>query len=148
MIFSLSERGQAPHYLQKRSVSRVPWHAVTTSVVFGFVAAILELLFPGRILPALFQLIGSTALVVWGTALVSQIVLRRRADKAGVVLPVRMSGFPGLTIFALAILAAIFAVGFSAEQSRIQLISSAAVIAAIAGASTLFRKARLRRPHP
>jgi AAT family amino acid transporter len=146
MIFSLSERGQAPHYLQKRSASRVPWHAVTTSVVFGFAAAILELLFPERILPALFQLIGSTALVVWGTALVSQIVLRRRADRDGVILPVRMSGFPGLTIFALVILAAIFAVGFSAEQSRIQLISSAAVIAAIAVASTLFRRARLRRP--
>jgi AAT family amino acid transporter len=145
MIFSLAERGQAPAYLEQRTASQVPRRAVTVSVVFGFAAVVLELLFPGRILPALFQLIGSTCLVVWGSALVSQLVLRRRAERAGVLLPVRMKGFPALTVLALAILALVFAVGFSAETSRVQLISTAFVIAAIAGASTLFRKARLRR---
>lgn len=146
MIYSLAEREQAPRYIQHLSPARVPRRAVTVSVVFGFAATVLELLFPERILPALFQLLGSTCLVVWGSALVSQIILRRRADRAGTPLPVRMKGFPWLTGFALIILAAIFAVGLSAESSRTQLISTALLIAAIAAASTLFRKARSRQP--
>ncbi|MBJ2119738.1 amino acid permease [Arthrobacter sp. MSA 4-2] len=146
MIYSLAEREQAPRYIQHLSPSRVPQRAVAVSVVFGFAATVLELLFPERILPALFQLLGSTCLVVWGSALVSQIILRRRADRAGTPLPVRMKGFPWLTGFALIILAAIFAVGLSAETSRTQLISTALLIAGIAAASTLFRKARSRQP--
>ena len=70
--------------------------AVGVSVAFGFIATVLELLFPGRILPALFQLVGSTCLVVWGSALVSQLILRRRADRDGTHLALRMKGFPDL----------------------------------------------------
>jgi AAT family amino acid transporter len=102
------------------------------SVAFGFVATVLEMLFPERILPALFQLVGSTCLVVWGSALVSQLILRRRADREGTPLPLRMKGFPALTIVGLVLLGLIFAVGFSAESSRLQLFSTIGLIAGIA----------------
>ena len=98
--------------------------AVGVSVAFGFLAAVLELLFPDQILPALFQLVGSTCLMVWGSALVSQLILRRRADRDGTALPLRMKGFPGLTIFGLVLLALIFAVGFSSPESSKQLVST------------------------
>lgn len=132
MAFSLAQRGEAPRILSRISRAGVPRIAVGISVAFGFVATVLELLFPERILPALFQLVGSTCLVVWGSALVSQLILRRRADRDGTELPLRMHAFPFLTLAGLAILAAIFAVGFSAEASRIQLISTLVLIAAIA----------------
>jgi AAT family amino acid transporter len=48
-----------------------------------------------------------------------------------------MKGFPGLTILGLALLAIIFAVGFSAEGSRIQLFSTFALIGGIALACAL-----------
>ena len=134
MVFSLSERGEAPRFLSKINKARVPVLAVAVSVAFGFLAAVLELLFPEKILPALFQLVGSTCLMVWGSALVSQLILRRRADREGTVLPLRMKGFPGLTIFGLVLLALIFAVGFSSPDSSKQLFSTIALVAGIAAA--------------
>lgn len=134
MVYSLAERGEAPRFLARLGKDSVPMLAVGVSVAFGFAATVLELLFPDRILPALFQLVGSTCLVVWGTALVSQLILRRRADRSGTVLPLRMKLFPGLTVFGLVLLGLIFAVGFSAESSRSQLFSTIALIAVLAAA--------------
>jgi amino acid transporter, AAT family len=146
MVFSLSERGEAPRILSRLTRARVPAVAVGVSVAFGFLAAVLELLFPEQILPALFQLVGSTCLVVWGTALVSQLILRRRADRDGSALPLRMKGFPGLTIFGLVLLAVIFAVGFSNPDSSRQLFSTLALVAGIAAACWIgARVARSRR---
>ena len=149
MAYSLSERGEAPRFLSRLNAARVPVIAVGISVAFGFLAAVLELLFPEQILPALFQLVGSTCLVVWGSALVSQLVLRRRADRAGTELPLRMKGFPGLTIFGLVLLALIFAVGFSSPESSKQLFSTMALIAGIAAACWIGARLaanRTRRP--
>ncbi|QYF89825.1 amino acid permease [Arthrobacter sp. PAMC25284] len=146
MAYSLSKRGEAPRILSRLNTARVPAVAVGISVAFGFVAAVLELLFPERILPALFQLVGSTCLVVWGSALVSQLILRRRADRDGTVLPLRMKGFPALTIAGLVILAAIFAVGFSNPDSSRQLVSTFALVAGIAVACWIGARVSARRP--
>ena len=137
MAYSLAERGEAPHVLTRLAGAGVPMLAVAVSVAFGFIATVLELLFPDRVLPALFQLVGSTCLVVWGSALVSQLVLRRRADREGSPLPLRMKGYPALTVLGLVLLGLIFAVGFSAEDSRVQLLSTFALIAGIALASAV-----------
>ncbi|MET3809087.1 AAT family amino acid transporter [Arthrobacter sp. UYEF3] len=152
MVFSLSVRGEAPRVLSMLNKARVPVVAVGVSVAFGFLAAVLELLFPDRVLPALFQLVGSTCLVVWGSALVSQLILRRRADREGTPLPLRMKGFPRLTIFGLVLLALIFAVGFSSPESSRQLFSTLALIAGIAAAcwagARLTRSRRAADPGP
>jgi AAT family amino acid transporter len=140
MVYSLAERGEAPGILSKLNKARVPVAAVGVSVAFGFIAAVLELLFPEKILPALFQLVGSTCLMVWGSALVSQLILRRRADRDGTELPLRMKGFPGLTIFGLVLLGLIFAVGFSNADSSRQLVSTIVLIAAIAAACRIAAK--------
>ena len=167
MIFSLAEREEAPRALKALTGARVPAMAVLASVAFGFAAAVLELLFPERVLPLLLNFVGSTCLVVWGSALVSQFVLRRRADRAaemgaagtageagtagaageagtaddGAALPLRMAGFPWLTGVGIALLAAIFAVGLAAEDSRGQLLSTFALVAVIAAGSWLRRRA-------
>jgi len=145
MIYSLARRGEAPLFLSKLNKARVPMVAVGVSVAFGFIAAVLELLFPEQILPALFQLVGSTCLMVWGSALVSQLILRRRADRDGTELPLRMKGFPGLTIFGLVLLALIFAVGFSSAESSRQLFSTIALVAGIAAACWIGAKVAASR---
>jgi AAT family amino acid transporter len=132
MIFSLARRGEAPSILASVSGARVPRVAVAVSVAFGFAASVLELLFPERVLPALLNLVGSTCLVVWGSALVSQWILRRRADRSGMFLPLRMAGFPWLTLLGLVLLGLIFLVGLSGPDSRVQLLGSFGLIAAIA----------------
>lgn len=111
-------------------------------MAFGFVATVLELLFPEKILPALLNLVGSTCLVVWGTALVSQFILRRRADREGVELPLRMKGFPYLTIVGLVLLGIIFVVGFANPESAGQLIGTFLLILVIAAGCFLNARAK------
>ena len=145
MIYSLAGRGEAPRIFSRTSGSRVPVAAVGVSVLFGFATVVLEVLFPGRILDMLLNLVGSTCLVVWGTTLVSQLVLRRRADREGTPLPLRMKGFPVLSCVGLVLLAAIFAVGFTGAQSRDQLFGTFALVAGIAAVCALSRR-RQRSP--
>lgn len=132
MIHSLAERGEAPQLFARTNKRFVPVAAVAVSVAFGFVTVLLDFLYPGVVLNALLNLVGSTCLVVWGSALLSQFILRRRADRDGTALPLRMRGFPVLTLAGLALLAAIFVIGFSDPVSRSQLLSTFGLVAGIA----------------
>jgi AAT family amino acid transporter len=118
---------------------------VLASVLFGFAATVMELLFPTRVLPVLLNIVGSTCLLVWTISLASQLVLRRRADRAGLSLPFRMAAFPWLTGLALAILALIFALLLYGEQTRLQFLSMVVLTAFIASCSALARRIRAGR---
>lgn len=142
MIQSLGQRGEAPALLGRSDRRLVPVAAVLASVAFGFVAVGLELLFPDRVLPMLLNIVGSTCLLVWTIALVSQLVLRRRADRAGTRLPFRMAGFPLLTVLALSILGVIFVLLLAGAETRLQFLSMAALTAVIAAGSALARRGR------
>lgn len=143
MIYSLGQRGEAPRMLGLTNRRQVPVPAVLASVLFGFVAAVLEVLYPNRVLPVLLNIVGATCLLVWTISLLSQLILRKRADRTGTPLPFRMRGFPLLTLLALAILAVIFGLLVASAETRMQFLSMAALTAAIAVASEVAR--RLRR---
>lgn len=145
MIFSLAQRQEAPRWLARINRRQVPMIAVLASVLFGFVATVFELWYPNRVLPVLLNIVGSTCLLVWTLSLLSQLILRRRADRAGVVLPFRMHGFPWLTVLALAILAFIFALLVSSAETRGQFLSMAALTAGIALASETARRMRNKK---
>lgn len=145
MVYSLSERGEAPKALTRLNRSKAPFLAVLASVAFGVGSTVLELFFPGKVLPLLLSLVGSTVLVVWTSVLLSQFVLRRRADRQGLTLPLRMWAFPYLSYVAMAILAAIFILGFLDPGARAQLLSTFGLVAVIAVACRLADRARARR---
>ncbi len=145
MIFSLAERGEAPRVLARVDRRQVPVIAVLGSVAFGFFTTILELLYPNKVLPALLNLVGSTCLVVWTISLLSQLILRRRADRAGTPLPFRMRAFPYLTWLGLALLGAIFVLAMCTEGPRLQLLSTIALTLGIATCSEIARRLRGRR---
>jgi AAT family amino acid transporter len=146
MAYSLAERGEAPRMLASVSTARVPVVAVLASVAFGIVTVVLELAFPEMVLPVLLNIVGSTCLLVWTSALLAQLALRLRADREGTELPLRMPGFPGLTVFGLVILAAIFTVGFIGEDSRPQLLSTFALVALLAVANWMNHRNRKAAP--
>jgi AAT family amino acid transporter len=98
---------------------------------------VLELIFPERVLPVLLNVVGSTCLVVWAMVLLSQLVLRRRADRDGTELPFRMRGFPAVTYIGLALLAIILVLGFFSPSTGIQLLSTLVLIAGIATAAKI-----------
>jgi amino acid transporter, AAT family len=142
MIFSLAQRHEAPAVLGWADRRQVPVLAVLASVLFGFAATVMELLFPDKVLPVLLNIVGSTCLLVWTLSLVSQLVLRRRADRAGLSLPFRMAAFPWLTGLALAILALIFALLLYGDQTRLQFLSMVVLTLFIAGCSATARRLR------
>ncbi|MBT2519731.1 amino acid permease [Arthrobacter sp. ISL-28] len=142
MVYSLAERGEAPRVLTRLNRSKAPALAVLASVAFGIGSTVLELFFPGQVLPLLLNLVGSTVLVVWTSVLLSQLVLRRRADREGRELPLKMWAFPLLTYVAMALLAAIFILGFLDPGARIQLLSTVALTAGIAVACGLAERRR------
>lgn len=149
MLFSLARRGSAPRALANTTPRGVPRAAVVASVVFGFIAVVLNYLWPETVLNVMLNLLGSTCLVVWGIALVSQIILRRRMDRAGESSPLRMWAFPWLSYFALALLAAIVVIGLLDPAVRIQFIATFVLVCLIALACKLFiRNDDAARPAP
>ncbi|AKO05330.1 amino acid permease [Xanthomonas oryzae pv. oryzicola] len=144
MIFSLAQRGEAPRVLARTNSEQVPLVAVIASVLFGFAAAALELLYPNKVLPMLLNIVGATCLLVWTISLVSQLILRARADRAGLALPFRMRGYPFLTVLALAILAVIFGLLAYSADTRAQFLSMVTLTAVIAVVSEVARRFRSR----
>lgn len=142
MIYSLASRGEAPALLARTSTAAVPVAAVLASVAFGFAATVLELLYPDQVLPVLLNIVGCTCLLVWAISLVSQWVLRRRADLAGTALPFRMAGFPWLTGVGLVILGMIFVLLLAGQATRLQFLSMAILAALIAAGSAIARRRR------
>ncbi|MFC0457699.1 hypothetical protein ACFFGR_14225 [Arthrobacter liuii] len=137
MAFSLAERGEAPRFLASVSKGRVPVVAVLASVAFGVVTVVLELMFPEMVLPVLLNIVGSTCLLVWTSALLAQLALRLHANREGTALPLRMPGFPWLTSLGLLILAAIFTVGLMGKDSRPQLLSTFGLVVPLTVANWL-----------
>nr|WP_211877121.1 amino acid permease [Pseudarthrobacter albicanus] len=147
MIYSLAERGDAPKVLLRLNKAKAPVLAVLISVAVGVASTVLEFFFPARILPALLNLVGSTVLLVWASVLMSQFVLRRKADRDGQVLTLKMRAFPYLTLAGMGILAAILMLTCLDPSARTQLLSTFALTAGIAVACKIAEYSRSRRTH-
>ncbi|WP_313460510.1 amino acid permease [Stenotrophomonas sp.] len=145
MIYSLAQRREAPAVLGWTDPRQVPIIAVLASVLFGFAATVMELMFPNKVLPVLLNIVGSTCLLVWTMSLLSQLILRHRANRDGTRLPFRMAGYPYLTVGALGILVLIFGLLLSEEVTRVQFLSMAALTAFIAISSEVARRVRRNR---
>lgn len=145
MVYSLAERGDAPKGLLRLNKAKAPFLAVIISVAVGVVSTVLELFFPDRILPALLNVVGSTVLLVWASVLLSQFVLRRRADRAGEALKLKMRGFPYVSLAGIVMLAAILLLACFDAAARTQLLSTVALTVCIAVACKIARNSRERQ---
>ncbi|WP_299527485.1 amino acid permease [uncultured Streptomyces sp.] len=131
MARSLVARGQGPKVLGKLS-SGVPRNAVLASSAFGFVCVLLSYWRPDDVFPWLLNMIGAVILVVWIFIAVSQLVLRRRAEReAPESLVVRMWLFPAATVLALVAMVAIFVLMLRQPDTRDQLLATGVLTAAL-----------------
>ncbi|UMP00981.1 amino acid permease [Amycolatopsis sp. EV170708-02-1] len=142
MVFSLAGRGEAPRAMLKLSGAGVPRTAVLASVAFGFVAVLLNFLAPEHVLPFLLNAIGANILLVWIFVAVSQLRLRKAAERDGTAadLPVRMWGFPWLSWVALLAMAGVLVLMWTDADARTQLFTSGAVAVLIVVISLLRRR--------
>ncbi|MFH9420913.1 amino acid permease [Streptomyces sp. NPDC017529] len=132
MVFSLAERGEAPRSLLKVTGGGVPRRAVLSSVAFGFVSVLLNLLWPDTVFLYMLNAVGAVLLFVWGLIAVSQLRLRRQIERtAPEKLTLRMWGFPYLTWVALAAMAAVLVLMLTDDGARPQLLWSAAATGAV-----------------
>lgn len=133
MSFSMSQRKMLPAVLGRTNRRGVPVAAVLATSAFGFVAVALNYFWAAKVLGVLLQIVGSTLIVTWVATLVSQIIIRRRAEAAGEALPLKMWLFPWLSYATLAGIAVIIALGLTVEAVRIQIIGTLIFSAALYG---------------
>jgi len=140
MLYSLGKRHLAPRPVTHVTGKGVPSRAVLSSVAFSFLAVGLNWIWPETVMPVLLNVVGSTIIVIWTFIAVTQLILRRRADKEGQYLPLRLWGFPILSIGTLVVLAVIVIIAMTDTAARTQLLLTAGLTAAIWVVSKLVLK--------
>ncbi|TFB54197.1 amino acid permease [Cryobacterium tagatosivorans] len=134
MLFTLSARGDAPRGWSKISRRGVPRSAVLASTIVGFVTVGLNYIAPDTVFLFLVNTSGAIALFVWLVIATSQLVLRRRMDKAEVEkLSLRMWAFPYLTWFAIASIVALLVGMMVLEKTRESLLLSLLLAVVVVG---------------
>ncbi|MGB6244682.1 amino acid permease [Gordonia sp. (in: high G+C Gram-positive bacteria)] len=128
MLFSLSVRGMAPTAAAQTRANGVPAPAVLASIVVGFLTVPATYLWGSQVLDRLLSVVGSTLLVTWLAIVCAQLVLRRRADRAGTHLPMRMWAYPYLSWLTLVALIAIVILGLTTDTVRNQVISTGVLV--------------------
>ncbi|QUQ63784.1 amino acid permease [Kutzneria sp. CA-103260] len=143
MMYSLAQRGQAPRALTTVDRRGVPYPAVAVSVVFGFVAVVLNVFWPDTIFQYMLDAVGSMLLLVWIIVACAQLRLRRELERtAPESLTVRMWGFPYLTWAALVAMVAIMALMIADPSARSQLASTGILVVVVLAVSLWWRRAR------
>lgn len=133
MLFSLSERHDAPRAVRKIARNGAPWVAVVASTAVGFLAVIGNYLLPEKIFGYLLATSGAVALFVYLAIAASQFVLGRRMRAEGERPPVKMWLFPHLTIVVMvAIVAILVLMAFDPDQQQaigLSVVSAVVIVA-------------------
>ncbi|AUA33310.1 GABA permease [Pseudomonas sp. SGAir0191] len=97
MLFSLAKRGDAPAFLGRTTLAKVPRAAVASTTVLGVVATFINYFAPQSVFAFLLATSGAVALLVYLVIAVSQLCLRKKLLTSGQPLEFRMWLFPWLT---------------------------------------------------
>lgn len=131
MLFSLSQRGDAPASWTKISRRGVPAAAVLASTVVGFITVGLNYVAPDTVFLFLVNTSGAIALFVWLVIASSQLILRKRMGAAGKELTLKMWFFPYLTWLAIASIIALLIGMVIVDSTRESMLLSAALAAVV-----------------
>ncbi|KIY40696.1 hypothetical protein TZ03_11150 [Pseudomonas sp. 10-1B] len=97
MLYSLAKRGDAPTFLGRTTLAKVPRAAVTSTTVLGIMATFINYFAPQSVFSFLLATSGAVALLVYLVIAVSQLCLRKKLLASGQPLEFRMWLFPWLT---------------------------------------------------
>ncbi len=105
VLFVLARQHEAPARMLKVSSRGVPYLAIVSSSVVGFLSVIMAAVSPNTVFQFLLNSSGAIVLLVYLLIALSQIVLRRRTPPD--TLQVKMWFFPGLSIVTVVGIAAV-----------------------------------------
>ncbi len=110
MLMSLARRGDAPRAFAMLDARGVPVFAILAGTAFAYVAVVMSYVSPDRVFKFLVDSYGTVAIFVYVLIALAQLRLRRLLEReAPEKLRLKMWGFPGLTIVAIAAMLAIVA---------------------------------------
>lgn len=105
MMFSLSRGNLAPAFLGKLTKKGVPVRALAISTLGIFLAAVVSALLPGTSYAFMMGISMFGAIFTWLMVFVSHLFFRRKWEKSGGrKLPVKMPGYPYLTVIGAVLL--------------------------------------------
>ncbi len=108
VLFVLAERGDAPDIMVKLNRARVPVGSVLCGSVAGFLGIIAATEAPQKVFDLLVSAAGAVIVFIYIATSVSQIILRRRRERAGLPKPtVNMWLFPWLSYATIAAMCAV-----------------------------------------
>lgn len=134
MLYSLSKRGDAPVLFQKTRANGMPVFAVLASCLIAFAIALMnffEALNPREILDTLMNTTGMIAMLVYLVVAISQVRLRRKMEREGQEIKLKMWLFPALSYLVIVfIVASLVAMAFM-EQYRVLVLSTGGAAAVL-----------------
>ncbi|MBV9698288.1 MAG: amino acid permease [Gammaproteobacteria bacterium] len=123
MIMALATRGDAPPALARLNGRGVPVRAILLSTAFGYAAVVMNYVSPEHVFAFLVDSYGTVAIFVYLLIALAELRLRRRLERESPErLRVRMWGFPGLTLLAIAMMLAIVAAMAFIPDQRLPLL--------------------------
>ncbi|WP_411675453.1 amino acid permease [Bacillus sp. S3] len=123
MLFSLSQKGDAPNIFSKLSKNGVPVFAVIGSTLFAFISTIFSYVSPDKIFFFLVNSSGGVGILVYLAIAVSHLRLRNRIEKANPgIFKVKMWFFPYLTYATIAAMISVLILMAFIESQRPQFI--------------------------
>ena len=122
MIFSLSEQRQAPAFFKKVSRKGVPVRALLISTMGIFLAAGIKVVLPDTSYAFMMGISMFGAIFTWFMVFISHLFFRRNWERTGGRrLPVKMYGYPYLTILGAIFLLALTVTTWFTESFKIVL---------------------------
>ncbi|MFJ7677423.1 amino acid permease [Peribacillus sp. NPDC097264] len=122
MIFSLSEQRQAPPFFKKVSRKGVPVRALLISTLGIFLAAGIKVILPDTSYAFMMGISMFGAIFTWFMVFISHLFFRRNWERTGGrKLPVKMYGYPYLTILGAVFLLALTVTTWFTEPFKIVL---------------------------
>ncbi|QCR37411.1 GABA permease [Nissabacter sp. SGAir0207] len=129
MLFSLSKRGDAPALARKTNRVKTPYVAVMLSTIAAFLTVIANYYAPKNVFDFLIASTGSVALLVYLVIAISQ--LRMRTKMRHDQMPIRMWGYPWITLAVIAFIVVMLACMLFMPDQRGQVLATLILAAAV-----------------
>ncbi len=144
MLYEMAQRGDAPRVFAVVSGSKVPAVGIIVASLIGYGVVLTSVVSHEGLFAFLVQSSGATILCVYLLIGLAQIMLRRRLEAGGEVLPVKVWLFPLVSLVAVGSIVAVLVMMLISPEERGEVLLSVGVLCAFLIAWQL--RARLGRP--
>ncbi|EGD58271.1 amino acid/polyamine transporter [Novosphingobium nitrogenifigens DSM 19370] len=130
MLYEMGQRGDAPGLFTRVSSTKVPAGGIIFASVLGFGVVLTSVLSPNGLFAFLVQSSGATILCVYLLIAFAQIQLRKRLEKSGEVLGVKVWLFPVVSYAAAISILAVLVMMLLSPDQYLEVLLSTGVFAA------------------